>query len=170
MPTRTPKQPAPLIDQVLSTWRVHNEIMTFLIGQIPAKGLEAVPHGSRGRTIAEQLVHLNSVRLGWLQYHRTGKRPRASEVKRTDLRSAAQFKKAFQESHAAVEEFLRETLEGTARPRAFKGSSVRWMGYLISHESHHRGSIMLTLKQNGVRMKDDVALGGLWGKWMWDKQ
>ena len=170
MPTRTPKQPAPLIDQVLSTWRVHNEIMTFLIGRIPPKGFAAVPLDSRGRTVAEQLVHMNAVRLGWLHYHRTGKRPRSSDVKRTDLKSAKDLRTAFEESHAAVAAFIREALEGTARPRAFTASPVRWMGYLISHESHHRGSIMLALKQNGMRMKEDVALGGVWGKWMWDKK
>ena len=39
------------------------------------------------------------------------------------------------------------------------------LGYFISHESHHRGSIMLTLKQSGERIPDTVK----WGLWEWGK-
>ena len=70
--------PPPAVDiasQVAATWRVHNDINVFLIGKIPKAGFDAVPPGSRGRTVAEQLSHMNQVRIGWLQYHQTGERP-----------------------------------------------------------------------------------------------
>jgi uncharacterized damage-inducible protein DinB len=37
------------------------------------------------------------------------------------------------------------------------------LGYFISHESHHRGNILLTLKQSGEKISDAVK----WGLWEW---
>jgi len=44
------------------------------------------------------------------------------------------------------------------------------VGYLISHESHHRGSMMMALMQHGMKMKQDAAIRNIWGKWMWGER
>ncbi len=156
------------VRQVLDTWRIHNSINLYLVAKIPTKGFNAVPAGSRGRTVREQLVHLIRVRLGWLHYHRTGKRPkRIPDVESISTR--AELKRGLADSGKKVFGFLAESLEGKSAPRAFNRQAVRGMGYLISHESHHRGQIMLALKQSGMKMPEEVALQGLWQKWMWGK-
>ena len=62
---------------------------------------------------------------------------RGTSPKRLELRLALRA------SGAAVESLLTRTLEqgGGGQIKAFKRQPVRWMGYLISHESHHRGQI-----------------------------
>jgi len=160
------KDPGSIEEQLLWAWRSHNAIQLTLVEKIPAKGFEAVPLASRGRTVAEQLVHCWKVRLGWLHFFETGERPGKEETPRMERPTRARLKKAFAESGRAVERHLEKALRGESKVRMHGGSPVRFFAYLVSHESHHRGSIALALKQNGERLPEEVALGVVWGTWI----
>ena len=158
-----------LVQQILDTWRRHNDILQYLLKEIPEDGLITVPANSRGRDIARQLTHIYRNRLGWVHYHETGKRPKLERFHKGPPPAKAELIKFVEESGEAVMLCLDKALKGELKTRMFGKNTVRWLGYLIAHESHHRGQIMLALKQNGMRLPEKVAVQGLWGKWIMGK-
>jgi len=158
-----------LAEQILSTWRRHHDILLYLLRKIPARGWTALPSGSKGRDVARQFAHLDRNRRSWLHYHRTGQRRSLPRVDKGPPPTRAAVRQALQQSGRDVERYLSKVVHEGVRPRLFGRSGIRWMGYLIAHESHHRGQIMLALKQSGHRLPDSVAVDGLWGQWIFGK-
>jgi uncharacterized damage-inducible protein DinB len=146
---------------------VNNEVSLRLLRAIPLKGFAAVPPQAngkpgRGRDVAHQFTHLYGVRRGWMMYNREKV---ALPVPSALQPTRAVLLKVFRASGKAVEKYLATRLRDGSRIRYFRGSPTRWLAYMIAHESHHRGSILLTLKQNGFRLPKKVSLNDVWYAW-----
>jgi len=154
-----------LDQQILSTWQVNVRITLEMLKRIPARGLSAVPLESRGRNVARMFAHMHNVRLAWLNYfdptliRGVPRFPKGSTPKHAELLKALRL------SGKSVHSVLKDSLAGKRSVKFFKRNPVRWMGYLISHDSHHRGQIAIALKQSGKKLTQDVAIKVLWQEW-----
>lgn len=59
--------------------------------------------------------------------------------------------KAFEDSAKGIDELLSRGWDDGGKVKSFKKGVIPMLGYFISHESHHRGNIILTLKQTSER-------------------
>ena len=160
------------VNQLLEAWRTNNRITLFLLDEISDEGLSCTLSGRGGRDVARQLAHLHDVRLyhlgelapdlaEGLEPFQVKGRPAVSPDRET-------LKAALTESGEAIEAFLRGVLEGSSaglRRRGFKKGIFTTLSYFIAHESHHRGSILLTLKQCGHAVERSSA----YRIWDWDR-
>jgi uncharacterized damage-inducible protein DinB len=158
----------PLAREVLATWKRHQQTLVRLLSCIPERHLDAVPTGTRGRDVGRQFAHLLRNRTGWLHFHPTGEKPDLPSSSKGERPRKKELQEPLRTSGKAVEELLTRALRGEARVRLFGKSPVRWMGYLIAHESHHRGQILLALRQSGF-VPPEKVLAATWGQWIFGK-
>lgn len=151
-----------LADQLLETWRIHDRINRYLLAAVPAEALGAVS-ASRGRSVGEQFAHVHNVRLMWLKSAAPELLDGLEKVEKEGARNAEVLRAALEASGEALAELLRRSLADGGRVRGFKPHASAFLGYLVSHESHHRGQIALTLKQAGHPLDRKVA----YGLWEW---
>ncbi len=150
-------------DNLLNTWSIHNRINIYLLNAITPEGFQAIS-ASGGRTVGDQFAHMHNVRLRWLEGAAPELRKGLVEIPKEKTPEKPLLQQSFEQSGHAIEELIRQVLPKGGKVKVFKGHAITFIGYLISHESHHRGQIILSLKQAGFTVDKEV-LYGIWKMW-----
>ena len=152
-------------EQLTDAWNMHNAMNLLLIDNLGDDAMEKSLSTRGGRTVYLQLLHLYDVRLIWLEiiskdlYSKQEKPGKQAAFDRATLR------KYFVNSSGAIETLISRSWDDGGKLKGYKKGLVPFITYLISHESHHRGNILLTLKQSGIKIPDKLK----WGLWEWGK-
>jgi uncharacterized damage-inducible protein DinB len=146
-----------MADPLLETWQIHQRINLYLLDGIADTDL-ASTSASKGRTVAAQFSHIHNVRLMWLKVAAPDLHDKLQKIEDPDILMKSDLATALTASAQAIGELL-----GRGKIKGFKPHATAFIGYLISHESHHRGQIMLSLKQSGHPIDKKIA----YGLWEW---
>ncbi|MCC7477198.1 hypothetical protein IT575_01965 [bacterium] len=163
------------IEAVLAPWRRHEAINQYMLERIPQPGFAAVPllksgKPSSGRSVARNWLHLHEVRLSHLRAAEKKLLAALPEFDKGAEPQRAELKAALAASAVAVEARISAALTagGEGKEGLIRGHPPTvFMAYLISHESHHRGQILLALKQSGFAPSDELKWG-IWERWFKD--
>lgn len=152
-------------EQLLETWTIHHKMNLLLLDNLSEIALQKTLSSRGGRTIYQQWVHIHNVRMQWLEICAKDIFEKYKVLDKDASPDKKALRKALHESAAGIAELLAKSWDNDGKVKGFKKGVIPLLGYFVSHESHHRGNILLTLKQCGEKIPDSVK----WGLWEWSK-
>ena len=147
-------------NQLFETWEIHNRINLYLLDSISPEALRSLA-SSKGRNVAEQFAHIHNVRLMWLNQTAPELTAEMIKIPKKELPDKQKLRSSMENSGLAIKGLLAKSMQSGGKVKGFKPHAPAFLGYLISHESHHRGQIVLSLKQAGHPLDKKVQFG-LW--------
>ena len=151
-----------MTEQLLDTWTIHNRINLYLLAAIKPETLNSIS-ASKGRNVAEQFAHVHNVRLMWLKVAAPELMKSLARIEKNEAPDKALLNRSLDDSGRAIAALLEKGISAGGKIKGFKPHVSAFLGYLVSHESHHRGQIVLTLKQSGHPLDKKTA----YGIWEW---
>jgi uncharacterized damage-inducible protein DinB len=161
-----------LADAVFATCNTHDRVTAFLFENLPA-ALWPMPVPMSRRTVRSIAGHIHNARCMWIKM--LGQRHGVRVPKRVSLHTVTreELLPALERSSRGVVELLELGIDRGGRIPA---PGVAWvnlpvdvvhvLAYLVAHEGHHRGQIVMLARQTGHRLPIDITAG----LWQWTKR
>ena len=149
-------------NDVLQTWEIHNRINLYFLKAIELSQLKDTS-AAKGRNVGEQIAHIHNVRLMWLKSAAPELLDNLENISKDDALDKNLLTRGLTDSGKAIKQLIQQSLASGGKIKGFKPHVTAFLGYLISHESHHRAQIVISLKENGHPLDKKV----LYGIWEW---
>lgn len=147
----------------IEPWRVGNRVNLFLLEQLDPEAL-AIVSRPRARSVGDQFAHIHNARILWLGVAAPDLADGLRKFSKGEYGDVQDLQESLTASSERMERLLERGFE-EGKIKGYKGSPALFLGYLLAHEAHHRGQVMLTLKLGGYKLPQEVQ----YGMWEWEK-
>lgn len=158
--------------QWLAVWQTNNRVTEFFFEQLPDEVWSLKIPGAPRRSVRMIAGHIHNARCMWIKM--IGRSYKVRVPASVDRRKVTrlQLLRALKRSSQGVIQLLKLGLRdgGTLRmkiPWANIPTDVaHFLAYLVAHEAHHRGQIILVARGSGYRLSQDITAG----VWQWKRR
>jgi uncharacterized damage-inducible protein DinB len=145
-------------EDLIEAWQIQSRVNDRLLDLLEEAHMGDA-YAPLTRDVTKTLHHLHNTRLLWLDS--AGHLP--SDVRRIDKRAEprlAAIRAGLAASSAAMAEFIRHCGETGVVP-GFQRSPAAFVAYLVAHEAHHRGQVIVALRLRGHKLSH-AQVEALW--------
>jgi uncharacterized damage-inducible protein DinB len=151
-----------MADPLVDSWQINDRINLFLLAGVPPSSLD-VKAPSGGRSVAQTFGHIHNVRLMWFEVSGLAVPKGFVKLELDGKLTLPALTKALKASGAAMLSLIEASLAAGGKVKNFKPHVHAFVGYLIAHEAHHRGQVIVALKANGTPVDKKIQ----YGIWEW---
>lgn len=151
--------------QIIETWMINNRVNLMLIDAISEEGMKCALSKKGGRTVELQFAHMHNVRLWRLENYAKKLMNGLAEIDKEGMISKELLKENLIQSADVMAIWIGQGVDEYGKIKGFKRGLIPMLGYMVAHEAHHRGNIILTLKECGHKVPQEIQ----YGIWDWNK-
>jgi len=151
--------------QLVESWQTNNRINLFLVDNISPEGMKSTLSKRGGRSVARQMAHLHNNRIYHLEKRAAALAKGLTKFESKHEPTKSELKSHLKASAARVQSYIESVGAGESKYKCFKKGLAVYVSYFICHESHHRGNMLLTLKECGHNLDQKTR----YAIWDWDR-